>query len=63
MPDICMCTGESCPLRDSCYRYLSEPSEYLQSYFVTPPYDGNKCDHFWQVNSEQKVKQLDKDLE
>jgi len=32
-PDITMCKGAGCPVRENCYRYKAEPSEY-QSYFV-----------------------------
>ena len=37
MPDITKCEGRQCELKDTCYRYTSEPSEYRQSYFTSPP--------------------------
>jgi len=48
MPDITMCDGTGCPRKESCYRFTANPSEYLQSYFETPPVkeDGN-CDEYW----------------
>lgn len=50
MPDITLCTGEGCPLKDECYRYKAKPSE-RQSYFDRPPNKGDKCEYFsklWQ---------------
>lgn len=47
MPDITMCPGTGCPLKDKCYRYTATPSE-LQSIFMEPPYKyGELCSHFW----------------
>ncbi len=43
MPDISMCRGEGCPLRDKCYRFTAEPNEFLQSWFTTPPYEDGAC--------------------
>jgi len=30
-PDITMCSGQECPKKDTCFRYLAKPSEYRQS--------------------------------
>ena len=38
MPDITMCEGTDCPLRDNCYRYTATPTPERQSYFVAVPY-------------------------
>jgi hypothetical protein len=48
MPDISMCVGGGCSLKQDCYRYTATPSPYLQSYFAEIPYDaeGKKCDSF-----------------
>ena len=48
MPDIALCTGEGCPLKEKCHRYLAKPCEYRQSYFATPPYKDGECEHFWE---------------
>ena len=37
MPDITKCAGRQCELKETCYRYTSEPSKYRQSYFTSPP--------------------------
>jgi len=48
MPDITMCTGTFCPIKETCYRFTAVPSSYRQSYFLHIPYDSKekKCDHF-----------------
>jgi hypothetical protein len=48
MPDITMCMGGDCPLKQDCYRYTANPSPYLQSYFGEIPYDNEakECDSF-----------------
>ena len=51
MPDITMCKGGDCPLKETCYRYLAEPSDY-QSYWFEPPYYAGTCEHYWEVNIE-----------
>lgn len=47
MPDITMCSGEGCPLKESCYRYTAKPSEYWQSYFIDPPIKDGECEYYW----------------
>lgn len=49
MPDVTMCEGTGCPLRDSCYRYTATPSDFRQSYFTEKPYDDDsgECDYYW----------------
>lgn len=49
MPDITMCHGTGCPVKEDCYRYTAKPNKYRQSYFTDPPVDedGN-CEYFWE---------------
>lgn len=47
MPDISMCEGTGCPLKETCYRFIAEPSEYRQSYMTTPLKKDNTCDYYW----------------
>ena len=53
MPDISMCEGTDCPLKESCYRFTAYPSQYMQSYFTTPPIkkDGT-CEYYWPVTTK-----------
>lgn len=54
MPDIAMCKGEGCPIREDCYRYKATPSEYVQSYFSTTPYDKKLgCDYYWEMYDQR----------
>lgn len=48
MPDITMCQGTDCPLRDRCYRFVAKPDKLWQSYFANVPYDSatNQCEAF-----------------
>jgi len=57
MPDIAMCEGKDCPIKEACYRYTATPSEYRQSYFAEIPYnkEEDKCDHYmpiWQKKTD-----------
>ena len=58
MPDIKICTGRDCPLKETCHRYKAIPSEILQSYFEVPPivldFDGTKveCKYYWKENKD-----------
>lgn len=49
MPDISMCSGKGCPLKDKCYRAVAIPDEHWQSYFAMAPYDAEEedCKYFW----------------
>lgn len=51
MPDICMCKGVGCPLRNACYRFTAEPSEYRQSYFTEEPFNpiSGECEYQWPI--------------
>ena len=57
MPDITMCEGKGCLIKNHCYRYTTNPSEY-QSYFAESPWDGEKCEMIWSNQSQQIYEQL-----
>ena len=54
MPDITMCAGTNCPLKEKCYRYLAKANEYHQSYFTEIPYDKEKkeCEFYWKTKNK-----------
>ena len=57
MSDICKCSGNNCPVKESCHRYMTESNELWQSYFAKPPGEYNEenvfhCDMYWGANSE-----------
>lgn len=62
MPDISMCKGGECPLKENCYRYLATPSEYLQSYLSNPPYNEEKkeCEYYWDNKLYNQIKDEEK---
>lgn len=48
MPDITMCNNNKCPMRENCYRFKAEPSDY-QSYFRQSPDKDGECEYFWKL--------------
>jgi hypothetical protein len=60
MPDITMCHGEGCVLKENCWRYLAQPNQY-QSYFVGSPIkDTGECGYFLRVVAN--VHKLEKEV-
>ena len=55
MPDIRMCQGGDCPLKDNCYRFTATPNEWRQSYFSNTPWEEEEknCEYYIPV---QKIK-------
>ena len=57
MPDITMCKGENCPMKETCYRYKATPNEHRQSYFIKPPFEmveGRiECPLYWEINTKK----------
>lgn len=55
MPDISLCKGTGCPLKEDCYRFKAKPDEYYQSYFAEPPFnhvesdEQPSCDYFMEI--------------
>jgi hypothetical protein len=59
MPDISMCSGDGCPIKERCHRFTATPNEYRQSYFVNPPYENGKCVYYWGDAHENLMKELE----
>jgi len=54
MPDITMCRGEGCNIKETCYRYKAQPSEYYQSYFLGAPFfTKNNCEYHIEYNDKK----------
>lgn len=51
MPDISMCHGAACAIRDRCYRFTAKPNEW-QSYADFDTNSGRKCEFFWPAEGE-----------
>jgi hypothetical protein len=62
MSDITMCPGTDCPVKEKCYRFTANTSEFMQSYFFTPPFEIKDgvftCEMYWGENAESIWKQL-----
>ena len=54
MPDISMCMGNDCPIKETCYRYKAKPCEY-QYYFIEAPYKDGECEHYWEMGMSSKT--------
>ena len=65
MPDISMCEGGMCPIKETCYRFTADPSDY-QSYLGNPPFkevdedNNSKCEYYWE---REKLTTKDKEDE
>lgn len=57
MPDITMCKGGDCTLKEYCHRHTAKPDEFRQSYFVEPPFtrkmDGVACAYYMESRKNQ----------
>jgi hypothetical protein len=62
MPDISMCIGGTCSIKNTCYRFTAKPGHW-QTYFSDPPMepDGN-CRYYMVVYPVQKEEVKENDL-
>ena len=66
MPDITMCSGKNCEIKNECYRYRAIPNEFRQSWFADNDlYKYGSCDFFtsvkgWPDSYLREVEELDK---
>lgn len=62
MPDITMCHGFECPVKEKCKRFSAKPNEHWQAYFLEPPYKKTDtsftCYYYWGDGAEAIWKQL-----
>jgi hypothetical protein len=58
MPDITLCRGEGCTIKNECYRYAAKPNEYRQAYFAESPctkkMGGTACDYYMSNRRSEK---------
>jgi hypothetical protein len=59
MSDISKCDGKDCSRKESCYRFTAPSNPYRQAY-MSPKERGEKCEHYWEA--EKQEKQLLKEL-
>jgi hypothetical protein len=60
MPDITMCKGDNCSLKESCYRFTANPNKKYQSYFSEIPYneETRECNYFTKAFSPNTSRQV-----
>lgn len=46
MPDIAMCMGQGCPIKDSCFRHVATPNPYRQSYMEPERKEDGSCEYY-----------------
>ena len=49
-----MCSGVNCKIKHKCYRFTATPSEYRQSYFMSPPIKDGRCNQYWSNKNIEK---------
>jgi hypothetical protein len=63
MPDITMCHGFECPVKEKCKRFNVKPDKHWQAYFLSPPYEKTdnsfKCNFYWGDQAEAIWKDLE----
>lgn len=54
MSRLILCSGEGCPLKEGCHRFLSLQESRDQMFFEVVPYneDEKYCDYYWPVIQE-----------
>lgn len=56
MPDLTMCSTNSCELRKTCYRFMAAPQLY-QSWAAWTPSNG-KCEGYIEAKAKSQVRRL-----
>ena len=58
MPDVTLCPGGNCPMKETCYRYKAKPNDPWQSYFTKLPLkiiEGKvECEFYWELYNKKK---------
>ena len=50
MPDICMCTDNTCPANKLCYRYTTKETPGRQAFFkISPRRPDGSCEFYYPV--------------
>lgn len=46
--DISKCEGQSCPVKESCWRYVC-PADPLRQSYIEFEYKDGKCEGYWEI--------------
>jgi hypothetical protein len=65
MADITKCKSTECERRHTCYRYVSDPYHFRQSYFSESPMnEDGSCNYYWDIlKLKQRIEELEKELD
>ncbi len=63
MPDITMCSDETCPMKMECYRYRAIPDKHMQTYFLDSPRKGDECDYFTSIKGWGNLRNINEPAE
>lgn len=55
MPDIAMCTGDGCPMKETCYRFKAEPDPLWQSWMFPPLKPDGSCDQYTKLDKQPTI--------
>lgn len=58
MPDICMCKGTGCAVKDFCFRHIAKPDPHWQSYFTKAPGEDQYCEHYAREGKKAPKREL-----
>lgn len=57
MPDISMCNGTDCPIKETCYRYTATPTPHWQAYSDFKFSEQlNVCEFFFPMKTKKVLK-------
>ena len=55
MPDISMCNGTNCPLKEECYRHKATPSDWQPYFMESPIKEDGTCDYFMEIWKDEET--------
>ena len=62
MADITCCSGNDCPVKETCYRFTAPKSLVWQSYFMEPPFEIKDsvftCEMYWGRTQDHVLEEL-----
>jgi len=56
MVDIALCINQTCPKRESCFRFMARPNPYYQSYGEFKPKPDGSCNMHYQIIETDEIK-------
>lgn len=54
MPDIAICTNATCTMKESCYRFMADPSDFRQAYADFEQDENGECPYLIKIIIDNK---------